>query len=285
MSERDNDTWLSEKGRAKHIVRILGPRVAAELTVKHVDDYRTRRLGEKTVRGVPPAPATLDKEVELLKRMLNYAVTCGSLKSNPIGAAKLLRKANVRRSVLDDLAFEKLFAAAEPALRPILLVAYDTGMRLREVLGLNWSQVDLKAGVVKLAAQDTKTEEPRTVFLTSRVREALASLPRYLKSDSVFTNPQTRKAWNDIRKMFHRAQRGGPHRNLVPRPATQLRDQRAPAWRAGVGGHEDVGASHQVGLRPVQHRRRGRPPRCHQAHRGGARDRRYRLWTRSGQSG
>ncbi len=136
--------------------------------------------------------------------MLNYAVACGSVTSNPVAAVKLLRKSNVRRSVLDDAAFERLLAAAEPSLQPILLVAYDTGMRLREVLGLTWSQVDMKAGVVKLAAQDTKTEEPRTVFLTSRVQEALASLPRYLKSDSVFTNPETGKAWNDIRKMFRR---------------------------------------------------------------------------------
>ena len=29
--------------------------------------------------------------------MLNYAVACGSLASNPLGAVKLLRKPNVRR--------------------------------------------------------------------------------------------------------------------------------------------------------------------------------------------
>ncbi|HUJ27031.1 MAG TPA: site-specific integrase, partial [Myxococcales bacterium] len=197
--------WLSEKGRAKHLVRLVGQRVAVELTVKDVDEYRTKRLGETTVRKTAPSPASLDREVELLKRMLNYAVAGGSLRSNPIAAVKLLRKPNVRRSVLADEAFEKLCAAAEPCLQPILLVAYDTGMRLREVLDLRWSQVDSKAGVIKLAAEDTKTEEPRTVFLTSRVQKALASLPRYLKSDFVFTNPETGKAWNDIRKLFRRA--------------------------------------------------------------------------------
>ena len=205
ISERDNDTANSESGRAKHLVRVLGQRVAAELTVKDVDEYRTTRFGEKTVRGKPPAPASLDREVELLKRMLNYAVACDSLKSNPIAAVKLLRKPNVRRSVLDDQAFGKLFDAADPTLQPILLVAYDTGMRLREVLDLRWSQLDLKQGFAKLAAEDTKTEEPRTVFLTARVREALGSLPRFLKSGFVFTNPETGKSWNDIRKMFHRA--------------------------------------------------------------------------------
>ena len=92
------------------------------------------------------------------------------------------RKPNVRRSVLDDAAFEKLLAAAESQLKPIILVAYDTGMRLREVLGLRWSQVNLKLGVIKLSAEDTKTEEPRTVFLTSRVRDALEAQPRHIKS-------------------------------------------------------------------------------------------------------
>jgi hypothetical protein len=69
----------------------------------------------------------LDKEVELLKRMLNYAVACGSLASNPIAAVKLLRKPNVRRSVLDGAAFERLLTAAEDQLKPIILVAFDTG--------------------------------------------------------------------------------------------------------------------------------------------------------------
>jgi integrase len=205
VSERDNDTAATEKGRAKHLKRLLGSRLCVELTVKDVDEYRTARLAEKTVRGKPPAPASLDREVELLKRMLNYAVACGSLASNPIAAVKLLRKPNVRRSVLDDDGFRMLYEAAEPTLQPILLVAFDTGMRLREVLDLRWSQLDLKVGTVKLAAEDTKTEEPRTVFLTARVRKALETHPRFLKSEYVFTNPETESSWKDVRKMFRRA--------------------------------------------------------------------------------
>ena len=178
------------------------------------------------------------------------AATAIPVKSNPIAAVKLLRKPNVRRSVLDDAAFEKLFAAADRPLQPILLVAYDTGMRLREVLGLIWSQVDSEAGVVKLAAEDTKTEEPRTVFLTSRAQEALASLPRYLKSDSVFTNPETGKAWNDIPKMFRRALKaaglaGVWFHDLRRGFVTNARRRGG----ARVGGHENVGAPHEVGLR------------------------------------
>jgi integrase len=69
---------------------------------------------------------------------------------NPVPAVKLLRKPNVRWSVLDDAAFEKLLAAVESQLKPIILFAYDTGMRLR-VIGLRWSQVNLKLGVTDRA--------------------------------------------------------------------------------------------------------------------------------------
>jgi len=41
-----------------------------------------------------------------------------------------LRKPNVRRSVLDDAAFEKLLAAAESQLKPIILVAYGNAAHM-----------------------------------------------------------------------------------------------------------------------------------------------------------
>ena len=37
------------------------------------------------------------------------------------------------------------------------------------------------------------------------MREALEAQPRHIKSDWVFTNPETEEAWKDIRKVFRRA--------------------------------------------------------------------------------
>jgi hypothetical protein len=36
-------------------------------------------------------------------------------------------------------------------------------MRLREVLGLRWAQVKLKLGIIKLSAEDTKTQDAGAV--------------------------------------------------------------------------------------------------------------------------
>ncbi len=205
ITKRDNDSWLTDVGRAKHLVQLLGTRRASQIGLKDVDEYRNRRLGEETRRGERPSPATLDREVALLHRMLNYAVACGSLPRNPIAGVRLLRKPNVRRVVVDEASFARLFKAADATFRPILLVAYDQGLRKDEVLELKWSQVDLKSGVIRLAPQDTKGGEHRAVYLTRRVHEALRDLPHRLHCEFVFVNPETGDRWREIRRMFRRA--------------------------------------------------------------------------------
>ncbi len=83
-------------------------------------------------------------------------------------------------------------------------MAFDTGMRLREFLDLEWSQVDLRTGVIRLLPQDTKAEDARKVLLTARVLRALKSLPRG-SAAAVVPNPTTGAPWQDIRKAFQRA--------------------------------------------------------------------------------
>jgi integrase len=195
-----HDTWATEAGRAKHLIRHLGARRASQLSLREVDRYRADRLDETTARGGPPSPATLDREVELLKRIINYGVECRRVYANPIARVKLLGKSNIRKSVVKEDAFKRLHAAAAEPLKPILLVAFDTGMRLSEILRLRRDQLDLTEGCIELAAEDTKTDEPRRVYLTPRVREALGALE--LAGDYVFTNPKTGTHYDDVRKAF-----------------------------------------------------------------------------------
>jgi len=118
IAKRDNDAWQTDAGRAKHLLRHLAAQRAFSLTLKDIEAYRSRRLGESTPRATQPTADTLDREVELLKRILNYAVGCGKLPNNPVANVKLLRKPNVRRVVLDEAAFPRLFDASEEALKP-----------------------------------------------------------------------------------------------------------------------------------------------------------------------
>jgi integrase len=233
-AEEHNDSWKTDKGRAAHLLRHLGPKVAMSLTSDDVVAYRTARRKETTVRGGPPSPATQDREIELLQRFLNDAVAAKKIPSNPIAHVPYLRVPNVRQVVVQSSTFDECLAKISERSRwmvPILTTAYDTGMRISEVLGLLWTQIDLPAGRLVLDPSQTKAEDMRTVILSERVLASLRVLqanPWHPDSPYVFPNPKTGKPRTIPRKGFARAFPPGVHIHDLRRSfATEAR-------RAGV---------------------------------------------------
>ena len=212
VAER-NRSYSTDTGRAKHLLEHLGDWKACTLTLEHVDQYRSRRRGKKTHRGNPPSSKSLDNEIELLKRMLNYAVDCGYLKFNPIRRVKFLNAPNTRDVVITEEIKEKILDELPAVIRPIIELQFDTGMRREEVLSLKKNQLFLKDGVIRLRETDTKTQTARVVPLTQRVIQSLKELPVFPKSDYVFNNPKTETRWRDIKRSFHSACKaaGVPH--------------------------------------------------------------------------
>jgi integrase len=201
---KQKDAWKTEKTRAACFLRHVGDRDVSSLIPADIEGYRAFRREEKTKRGGPPSDATLDREVELLKRTINYAVANRKIEGNPLAKVKLLNPDNVREVVVTEEQFSLLYQAGSPNLRPIILLAYDTAMRKGSILGLRWEQVNLKAATIRLGASDTKTDNAEVVPLTGRVVEELERLPRSL-SGFVFVNPATGERWEEIRKMWRAA--------------------------------------------------------------------------------
>lgn len=205
ITRRDNDSWQSDVDRARHLVEHLGPRRAAKLTRKDIEEYRQKRFSETTRRGAPPAPGTIDREVALLKRCINYAVECGTLVRNPISSVPLLNEPNVREMTLRPNQFERVLEAAPPAFAPVIEFDYETGLRKTEVRFLRWEQIDFVEGCIRLSAKETKTNQARVVYLTARAKELLNQQPRRLDSPYVFVNPDTGRPWSELNKMLRRS--------------------------------------------------------------------------------
>jgi uncharacterized protein YecE (DUF72 family) len=57
---------------------------------------------------------------------------------------KVWEEITIPSYVLSDEGWGRLYEAAKPHLRPVLLTAYQLGQRFGEITGLTWDRVDLK---------------------------------------------------------------------------------------------------------------------------------------------
>jgi len=98
----------------------------------------------------------------------------------------MLAENNVRERILTDEEYLRLLEKCSPHIRPIVEMAYVTGMRRGEILGLTWDQVDLKKGFVRLSPGMTKTKTGRSIPVPSVLVEMLSRIPRPIHTNRVF---------------------------------------------------------------------------------------------------
>lgn len=129
------------------------------------------------------APATVNREIAVLKRMLNLAVQWGIADRNPLTRFRMLPERNDRFRYLTTEQATALVEAVPDYLRPITLVAMNTGARRSELTGLKWINVHFETR--SIAFVDTKSGRRRDVPMNRIVFETLKAIPK--KHDLVFT--------------------------------------------------------------------------------------------------
>jgi integrase len=130
------------------------------------------RLYSKTRRSEGAANSTINRELALLKRMFVLAIQGGKLLYRP--HVPMLSEHNVRAGFFEREAFDSVWAHLPEAVRPVMTFAYITGWRIdSEILPLEWRQVDLDAGEVRLDPETTKNGRARVFPLTGDLRAVL----------------------------------------------------------------------------------------------------------------
>lgn len=147
-------------------------------------------------------PATVNRDIVVLRHMFSKAVEWGKALQNPVRHQKPLQTNNRPLRYLSHAEMARLLAVADAKLRPPVVTALHTGLRRGELFHLTWPDVDFKQGVMRVV--HTKNGERREIPMTDTLRDTLQHLPRRLDSDYVFPG-KTGQALVDIRKRFHRA--------------------------------------------------------------------------------
>lgn len=134
----------------RHLLPVFGARRLAEITTddcaRLVASLRAKGLAAKTIAGalVP------------LGRVLSLALRRGYIADNPLRRLEASERPRIYRReqrVLTHDEIARLLAAALPRYRPFIASALYTGMRLSELLGLTWADVDLHAGLIHVRYQ------------------------------------------------------------------------------------------------------------------------------------
>jgi integrase len=106
------------------------------------------------------APAEINRELAVLKRMYMVAIRGGKLLYRPY--FDLLPEDNVRTGFFEREQFEAVFVHLPAYLQPPMIFEYLTGWRgPSEVFTRQWRHVDVKACTMRLEPSETKTKEGR----------------------------------------------------------------------------------------------------------------------------
>lgn len=163
------------------LTEYFGNFLVKEITKSDIQKFKLERLNTPTVRNTQRSITAVNRELQLLRRMLNFAIENRWIKDNPFFKTNLISMADeTQRNRL--LSFEeerRLLDACTDArahLRLIVITALDTACRLGELLKLRWRDVDFYGEVITIIAFNAKTAEAREVGMTDRVKDELTKL-------------------------------------------------------------------------------------------------------------
>lgn len=177
---------LTQRGQhvhlMRHVVPTLGTRPLNLIGKMQVDDLKR----QWTENGA--ARRTINTRLDTLQRMLAVAAEWGFLTAAPKLKRLPTDHEEEARRFLDDAESAALIAAADDDWRSMVVIALRTGMRIGELRGLKWTDVNFEQRSIRIARtdpgrRDMKSNSPksgktRVVPLTNDALAAIEPLER-----------------------------------------------------------------------------------------------------------
>ena len=161
----------------KHAVPFFGAVPLGSVTSERIAHYKADK-----VTGL--APKTVNNHLGVLSRMYRSAVEWGYVERNPVTGVGLLKLPPQEFAFWDAAQSERFLTviqATEPSHYPFFLTALRTGMRMGELVALEWSHVDLALGRIDVRwsvhrgeRTSPKNGRGRSIPLSPRLAEVLA---------------------------------------------------------------------------------------------------------------
>jgi integrase len=126
------------------------------LKLSQIDQAHVRRVKERAAAAGLSGP-TQRAILALLSGIMRYAIEQRLIVANPVAALpkrdRPKGRGKSRKRILTSDQLRQLLGAAPDRVRPIFAVAAYCGLRLSEVLGLVWGDIDFDGGTIRVRAQ------------------------------------------------------------------------------------------------------------------------------------
>lgn len=189
-------SWLRDEISLKHLIPHFKGMPLSRINPLHIEDYKRNRLEQVK-------PATINRELTLLKFMFSLAKKWKFANENPVKEVKFFQERQLVIHILTKEEALKLIDVAIEHLKPIILLALNTGMRRGEILNLRWADIDFDKRFIYI--KETKSGVMRKIPMNPLLIKTLKKIER--KNSFVFQNPNTDERLKHIRTAFYTARR------------------------------------------------------------------------------
>lgn len=211
------------------LVECFGDKPLTKFTKYDLDRYKVWRLEQGDRRGEKGKLdskernavklSTVNRGLAILKHLLIEAHEVGLIAKNITKGSKAIDAdaETARTRTLTDAEEQRLLAscvgkrtvkykrkgkdvkanveADNPFLKAVILLGLDSGLRRGEILSLDWKDIDLRTGIIKILGTHTKTQRTRSVPMTNRTKAELLALPKFGTGGKVFPFNDFKRSW------------------------------------------------------------------------------------------
>jgi integrase len=156
----------------------LGHLLLAEVTPAVIAEARDALLSESTNRNKLRSSSTVNRYLAALSKAFSIAITeWGWLEDSPIKKVNKPREAPGRDRFLSIEEKERLLAACQAYLYPLVNLSILTAMRFGELVNLRWEDLDFQQRTITLRL--TKNGDTRVIPLTVAAESSFKLCPTY----------------------------------------------------------------------------------------------------------